>query len=509
MKRCFSKYSIQSAGIILLCFLLIGCNYQKSSSALIKDNRDIYANQKLNRQVITFFFQGNEPDGVKKVFTTIEKELENTLNVKLNFRWFPEGVYKENIKRAIESNADLDAFVLTKDDFQDEIQAMGKEGYLQDLGAILKEVAPTLYNTYTSEERENTTYDNRLLAIPQHYPRSNQICALIRNEAIKQVETQDFNNYNDFEKFLDNISQGTGFRPTVIDKNSLDIFAQACGYVHLDNYFVYKWDDPEMKLIPWEQTPEFKDCIETIMRWKENGYISNYMWEGKNNFYDPTAYEVFNRNDTAAMLTTWDNIQYYIENFQEKGSNFTVYPINIDKISQKSSSTVGIVINKHSKNVERVLKFLEWIQSSQENYDLFMYGIKDVNYELVGNKVSFPANKTKFYGWDGSQAFLNINYLREDVSGIPDYKEKYVKIFDENSRYAPSNGFRMNTGSIEKILELRKKKFDDFQDKIHYDDIDVDKDIDNFINDQKAIGTEDAVIRIQKQLDEWRKKKKN
>ncbi|MEN2773510.1 hypothetical protein [Acetivibrio clariflavus] len=49
-----------------------------------------------------------------------------------------------------------------------------------------------------------------------------------------------------------------------------------------------------------------------------------------------------------------------------------------------SSRYRGVAVASNSKNPERVLMFLEWLHKSQENYDLFRYGIKDRHYGLKG-----------------------------------------------------------------------------------------------------------------------------
>ncbi len=63
--------------------------------------------------------------------------------------------------------------------------------------------------------------------------------------------------------------------PMFYNESSIGLFAEANGYVNF-NYIlglVYKWDDPEMRIIPWEQTPEYRRGIETILKWTNNGYL--------------------------------------------------------------------------------------------------------------------------------------------------------------------------------------------------------------------------------------------
>ena len=95
---------------------------------------------------------------------------------------------------------------------------------------------------------------------------------------------------------------------------------------------------------------------------------------------------------------------------------YEVFPLYMDSIHALSTSTYSIGISKSCRHPERVMMFIEWLHSSQEAYNLFMYGVKDRNYILQDGKIGFTADiKQNYYigGWLGSWYFKDMRYERK------------------------------------------------------------------------------------------------
>ncbi len=58
----------------------------------------------------------------------------------------------------------------------------------------------------------------------------------------------------------------------------------------------------------------------------------------------------------------------------------------------------GLVINPRSDNAEIVVKYLNWVQASKENYELCAYGILGQDWEAIGDdQMKYPAGKEDLY----------------------------------------------------------------------------------------------------------------
>jgi len=90
-------------------------------------------------------------------------------------------------------------------------------------------------------------------------------------------------------------------------------------------------------------------------------------------------------------------------------------------------------IPANSKNADRTMQFFDWLFSSQENHDLFEYGIKGVDWEPVGNsgyRVPAGKNPTEVYNMYPYMLTWTPRFIR-----IPeDIDESLVKYYEYMAR---------------------------------------------------------------------------
>lgn len=487
---------------ILLSILLIsGCSLVNKKRIPTTSERNMYQDKQLTPATLTIYLPGYEPDGAKMVLAEIENQLRPTLNVKLDFRWVPEGAYSDKIQYLMDNSKPLDAFILSKDTYNDEIGEMADKGKLLDITPYFERSVPKLYEMYPKEALKNVTYDGKIMAVPSLLPNINRIAAsILANQAqYTGIETPDIKNFEDVKQFASQIKN------IQTDKSTVELFADAARYVHIGYDLVYRLDDAEMKTIPWEQTLEFQDAVKTIDEWQKNQYCErNSTLSDGRKLYKKSAFQLYHPS-MDFFLTSWDEAQRWTHQYGRDEFKLNTLPLYMDKISTISLTTKAISIPKSSKNGERLLQFLQWVQSSQKHYDLLIYGIKGENYNLENNVITFPKDKPRYFGWDSCDTFMNINYIREENNDGNSYKDMYKSLI-EKAKYPPTTGFRINIAKIQSLLEKRKNDFDDFEFKLRSSDFgDAATEIDKFISDQKTSGVDVIVNEIQKQLDEWSK----
>jgi putative aldouronate transport system substrate-binding protein len=168
----------------------------------------------------------------------------------------------------------------------------------------------------------------------------------------------------------------------------------------------------------------------------------------------------------------------------------------------------SLVINPKSKNVEKVLQFINWVQSNQENYDSLIYGIQGKHYLLEGERVK-PVHdedlQGSIYSWQWCWPIKNINFDRFLATSPVDTQQKYREIILTKTEYPPHLGFTPDYGVVQDIVTLRRRSFASVEQKI-YSGMFTAEDVDTYIRDNKTRGTDQLVIEIQKQLDQWKSK---
>jgi putative aldouronate transport system substrate-binding protein len=323
------------------------------------------------------------------------------------------------------------------------------------------------------------------------------------------------NTLKDYDSFLSKIKENEKeVLPGLIaggDAYDISFYANSYGYAILDysQNLVYKWDDPDMKIIPWEQTPEFKETTGFVNSWFKNGYMEKEAVQG-------TKVASFICK-TGSLSEGAQNIDFYSDGNQEI---YNLYILYKDKKIQRGSplndSPFGVVaFNSNSENTERALMFLNWIQSTQENYDLFNYGIKDRHYTLKGERIDMPEGMTPDsnpYWWHGfdnellNYAFMNINFNRLSVYDTvkDNYKSDYLQFVKTNTSYAPHEGFYPDYANIKDDCLKRMQLYGlEVKDAFQSGTFDINK-TDSIIEDLNGAGTGRIVNEIQKQLNHWR-----
>jgi putative aldouronate transport system substrate-binding protein len=502
----------------LIMNLGIGCSKQKDIKIL--DAKDLSRKVTTDKPVtLTFYFPkvGFDVTDMRLVLDEIEKKLKSTVDVKLDFKWNEEHGrigYNDLIKEKIASGEPCEAFYYAEaqpiynppGDSYSNLQSITESNLAMDISKLFPKYAPNLYDKYSKEELNAATVNGRLIAIPSLFPRSIISTAMVRNDLMEKYGIQSINDLNEYEAFLKTVKQkDPELIPTTLGFDKKYMFLEQNGYVSLDyrSDLVYKRGDPDMKLNYYYDVPQFKAFENMLNRWKSNGYFVNSKgvepvstYNGSNDF----SIVISNDGDSDNLASAIgnppiDNLvmepSYYkeISTFWGSYKEVTNFPLFPSETSQRISPTdTAIIIPSTAKHPEETLKFLEWVQSDQENYDLLMYGILGKHYTLYGDQLKKKAGSVAmlndYIGWSCSIAFWNIDYLRTLMENKPTAKEKYKNLVESKSKYPEHIGFLPDYTPV----------------------------ADKFVNykmDQGLSEKEKSKVLsvIQHQLDEWRKNK--
>ncbi|NLO37952.1 MAG: hypothetical protein GX115_00475 [Ruminiclostridium sp.] len=223
---------------------------------------------------------------------------------------------------------------------------------------------------------------------------------------------------------------------------------------------------------------------------------------------------MYKSGQCAAILTEMGDSTYYnILNLSDEDSNnhtYTEFPLfQENKASRLSPLFLSFVISGQSRNKERVLMFLDWIQSSQENYRLFRYGLEGRDYNLVNQSVSMLQTSESlddmFVNWYGGKAIMNMEL--EDPYWMGDRSQDSTQQWEEvckNTEYPPHSGFLPDYNAAYNCFNTRRSTYNETLMRMksrQYQQEDSEK----YIEKMKKAGTDAFVQGIQQQLDQWRK----
>lgn len=474
---------------------------EMSGDADLGVNTKTPALKDLKEETLTFYFMGKEPSGTREYLDELEKKLK-PLKIKLDFKFiesYSNKAYFNQVDYNINAGLPIDAIFYPSDNTY-YLTSLINNNNIKDITEAFKTYAPNYLLQFSKEDLDMVSFKNKIYAIPNRITQSNLKCAVVNENLMKKYNIPDIKSIQDMDLFLKKIKENEpGVIPLDILCTSLELFAPANGYAILEDNtaLVYKWDDPNTKIMAWEQTPEFKSSIMKIYDWYKNGYFGEHPFTFSLDNTDiksgkwacflvsPGAEITFNN-----MLENTSNIKY---------KSYVLYP---DKFAQRTSPLLNsMVVCSSSQHVERLLMFYEWLNSSQENYNLFMYGLEGKNYNMKDGKV-IPIQSDKASDLFWKTPFRNANLDMPTDNETRESIDEYRKIIDKYSKYAPLTTFAPDFDLSGDDYYYRRQVNTYFEERMQTG-VFKETDIDTFVNDSK-VNTKDYIQRIQSLLDVWK-----
>lgn len=124
-------------------------------------------------------------------------------------------------------------------------------------------------------------------------------------------------------------------------------------------------------------------------------------------------------------------------------------------------SNNSVVIPASSKNVDRTMKFIDWIFSNKENHDLFELGIEGEHWIKDGENGYKTTDKTSNYVFQGYELTWNPAFSRINTDQDPATLEYINYTLKKDSYYqVPLAGFVFDTSPVATDIAKIKPKLD-------------------------------------------------
>ncbi len=339
------------------------------------------------------------------------------------------------------------------------LKELGEYNLAADLTELFKNYAPKYYSRFEKEELDLLKYKGKLLAIPSlNYPVVKRTVAVVREDLMQRYKIRPIKSMDDFEKFLQTIrANERDMVPTLFGSTNIiyyalfDLFGRNYGYsdAGYGSIIVYHIDDPDMKLVPWERTPEFMDIARMMREWNSRKYVDE--------FREPDMLDVLS-GKYASFISKTGAAEQYNQILKENGGKpwkyveYELYPEST--VLREFDPFPLICVNPRSPNKERAVMLIEVLMNDQKSYDIFKYGIENKDFRYDGDKKPTamvpPGYKPDFDTYMLNHAkwsFRNI-FMEHEKEKVVEEKLKSLK---KNTVLNKLSGFAFN---IEEYREL-------------------------------------------------------
>ena len=438
---------------------------------------------------------GTEPIGWNDVLAAFNEKALQDIGVATEWEFISTGSYSEKLNVMMAAGEEFD---ICYTGFVNPIASAVNNGAFLALNDLMDEYAPGLYDSMPEYWWKAATFDGKIYAVPNQ-----QVAAmpsgvwLFKRYADKYgFDMDSIKCLKDIEPMLEVIKQNEPdlwpFR--AIPGTALGIFSEAADdYENVTAGLCIRRDDKEAKLINYYELPEFYEGLEIANKWWKKGYIRKDIVSVMEDTSDFKAKKyVFNTGNWKPGMDAETMVTYGEECVR------SIY--NEGYASTVSCDSSMFAISRTSRNPQKAMEFINYINTNVEAYNLLASGIEGVNYEkledgrikvMEGNE--YPIGS----GWKWGNQFNAYVTDNQEANVWEETKE-----LNASAKVSPLMGFRANTDSILTEIAQVEAVIAEFS-TIQYGD--YEKLYPRFIKRLNEAGLPKIKTEYQRQIDEFLK----
>lgn len=156
-----------------------------------------------------------------------------------------------------------------------------------------------------------------------------------------------------------------------------------------------------------------------------------------------------------------------------------------------------------SKNVDRAVLFLNWIQQSEDNYDMMTNGIKGTHYDIKDGAIVAPegVDASKIGYAPPEWMWQNPKFLKPKASDAPDFMQQ-LQDFDKDTKlYSPIMGFNFDQTPVKTELAAMSTIENKYKYGITAGVLNPETAVPEYSAELKKAGLEKVIAEFQKQAD--------
>ncbi|MCA0755063.1 extracellular solute-binding protein [Paenibacillus sp. N4] len=456
------KFLVTLLAVMMLATLFVGCSSKQTSEpaeSTAPNNNATEGTEPATKKdpvTLNIRFFGNENGHYRDVdpaFREFEKRTQDTLNTKLNVVWTPAADYMTKHQLWMTSGEDIDLFIPW------DLAKFAKDGVLADLGEYFNNPKyPGLQKAFSEEYINDNKIFGKTYAIPVTNSFMDMEGVWYRKDLLKKYGMNDISSYDDLYNYLEKVKENEkdmvpfgNYGNTAFFKLFTDINAQQLE----GKVFPFTGQGNPKKNFVYVQIADDGKSVAGVAAYGDPAsewanfhpeYGLNYLM---NQFNQAKRFNQFIPADTltnttgtgksaAAGYGTINGFKGIEAGEKAKDPNAEIgfWPIfkNNQEMAPGTQSTDGkawnfMAIPASSKKIDRTMEFLDWVFSSQENNDLFTYGIEGKNWEAVGDKewkIPDGVDPAKNYSFPGYQLTWNPTLTRIPA-GLPEQIRQYYE----------------------------------------------------------------------------------
>jgi len=453
------------------------------------------------RDLVTIrsIFPGEAPARIDDVLAEMNIRLEADLQTNLELTWSPWSDYRTRIELGIAAGEQIDWIWSGSSDmpiFYASRIIVPIDEYVERYGQPLRDnIAPFFFDAMR--------IDGQLLGIPST---ANTPTVNVHNAAVYREDLRvawglpPINTIENLEMFFEAVLENEPGMYPLLSNNFQFSMMFAFGTERFlggtGGAVAFRInDDLSVDVMPIQEATSWYESVRKMWEWNERGFIPT-------DILNMEAGSMFMQGMGAVSN---GSAMFASERQGEISANvpnavLADQPFHGD--GPKWLGGVGgnaVYLTPLSDHGDRVIQFWGWILTNQQNFDIFTYGIEGVDFELVGDRVSFLTDyAARFPGW----MFRNMNFLRFNEAVSDAYIEA-VRTWDAGAIESPLAGFTFDPSNVSTEMAAFGGVWGGFSPAFNAGAVDTDVLLPTFIAEAQAAGQDRIVEEARRQVEEF------
>ncbi len=350
---------------------------------------------------IRIYLPGEEPLNGKAVLTEIEARTAGDVGCSLDVHYLPWSDYLAKIYMMSAASEKFDLFLC----FSGELPKMIARNFLRPLDDLLERNGPDLVRVIPADEFDALKVDGRLYGIPSVYPRVEIAAHAIRRDLRLRHGIPEIDNLADFEQYLQAMKEEEGIIPYAADMGNL---GGGLTRAFMDDHLDWYWGEDAIPYVQvdWTRNPmrvesSFSSALmQSALTWNRKAYRNG--WFPKDILTMQKSRSLFVTGKAGVVPADLYNLQELAEKLRKNIPTGEVELVTFQKAETHTKigpSNNFACLSMSGENPGASMRFLNWIRTSQENYDLYMYGRPGKEYEQTGETVRRLADSGDAKNW--------------------------------------------------------------------------------------------------------------
>jgi len=380
----------------IAAFCLAGCGSNTppvpaagSPSASNNGSDSSAASGQLAPYALTIIAAGDEPADQGKVNAAVEAQVKDTMNITLNVQYTNWTDYQTTLQTQAASGAPFDIFI----NFQNGIGPYYTNGQAIKLNDLLDQYGPDIKKNISAANLAMGVLNGDQIAIPAVYLTDDTYAYMLYRKDL----VPDAAPITDLASMEAYLAAAHAADPTISPvETGVGTCVQRAINLNYPLTKVLLYGADQMSLLAWTESgadafkvqdyaemPNYKDAV----AWGQKAMSAGWLAPDGNIGTNPG--QLFEAGKAALMNIDPYNFTAIITATTQAipSADIGWAILNPDQPLDVGQSNNFAQISTTSKDPARAMMFLNWIQASQANYDLWYWGIEGTDYTLDSNGI--------------------------------------------------------------------------------------------------------------------------